>query len=93
MGRQETGIALDYGYGPRIVDRQETLVALHYGYGAITAPHLSVCYILALRFGSRSVHDELIHGWYRLAVMLVVRVRIDTWVDFGDAILIGTVWR
>ena len=53
MSRQEKEVALHYGYGARIVGRQETEIAVHYGYGATTAPHVSVRYILARRFGSR----------------------------------------
>ena len=38
------------------VDRL-TGIALHYGYRATTAPHVSVRYILARRFGSRPNTD------------------------------------
>ena len=41
--------------------RQETRIALHYGYGATTAPQVSVRYILARRFSSRS-RNTLTHN-------------------------------
>ena len=77
MGRQETGIAVHYGYGTRIVGRQETGIAFHYGYGATTAPHVSVGYILARRFGSLyMIIVSLCYLYRSLNLFLVLRFEL-----------------